>query len=185
MCPLVKFNSSDTAHVAIMAVILAVAEATVFRTVHPLLPPIFIAPFVMCFVLGASQAFCRKQWAIGLVAFVLTVLASGTIMPGQFMIPVYGVLFSVRSENWWESRIAGSAATVLHFLYGVFLAPLIFSVAPAKAIVTSAKAYNSNMAWLLAAIAIAFGVCGMLAADAGRRTGMRIGLSMRDPHVDN
>jgi hypothetical protein len=42
-------------------------------------------------------------------------------MPGQLVIPLYGLLFQgARAENAWSCRVTGFSASVLHVLYGGF-----------------------------------------------------------------
>lgn len=145
----------------------------IFSTVYPLLPPIVVVPFLTCFFFGVTLAFSRKQLAIGIVAFLVTVLVKGTIMPGQVMIPLYGLLFQgAKTENRHSCRIVGFAGSSLHVLYGVLFAPLIFSVAPATGVVSWVRPLAGTLELSLAICTVGFGLCGMLAADAGRRTGL-------------
>jgi hypothetical protein len=167
------FNSKDTAIVAIASATLGVIESMIFSTVYPLLPPIVVVPFLTCFFFGVTLAFSRKQLAIGIVAFLVTVLVKGTIMPGQVMIPLYGLLFQgAKTENRHSCRIVGFAGSSLHVLYGVLFAPLIFSVAPATGVVSWVRPLAGTLELSLAICTVGFGLCGMLAADAGRRTGL-------------
>jgi len=145
----------------------------VFSTVYPLLPPIVIAPFLTCFFFGVSLAFSRKQLAIGVVAFLVAALVRGTMMPGQLMIPVYGLLFQgAKTENRHSCRVVGFAGSALHVLYGVVLAPSVFSVAPATAVVSWIRPLAGTFELSLAICAVAFGLFGMLCADAGCQTGL-------------
>jgi hypothetical protein len=154
---------------------LGVIEAAIYSTVYPTLPPIVIASFVTCFFFAVTLAFCRKQWVIGIVAFLVTALVRGLVLPGQFMIPAYGILFqAVKGRKWWACGAAGFAGSALHVLYGVLLAPLIFSVAPATAIISFAKPYTGSVGSALAICIAVFGILGMLAAEVGRRIGMRV-----------
>jgi hypothetical protein len=103
----------------------------------------------------------------------VTALVRGTMMPGQFMIPVYGLLFEgARAKNRHSCRIVGFAGSALHFLYGVVLAPLVFSVAPATGVVSWVRPLAGTLELSLAICAVAFGLFGMLCADAGCRTGL-------------
>jgi hypothetical protein len=154
---------------------LGVIEAAIYSTVYPTLPPIVVASFVTCFFFAVTLAFCRKQWIIGIVAFLVTALVRGLVLPGQFMIPAYGLLFqAAKGQKWWAGGTAGFAGSALHVLYGVLLAPLIFSVAPATAIVSFVKPYTGSIESVLAICIAVFGIIGMLAAEIGRRIGMRI-----------
>jgi len=175
MTGLFELKSNDAAHVAVASVVLAGVESAVFSTVYPLLPPIVIVPFVTCFFFGVTLAFSGKQFAIGIVALIITALVKGAAMPGQFMIPVYGLLFQgARADKRHSCRIAGFAGSSLHVVQGTVLAPLIFSVAPATALVAWVKPYTGTLALAVVVCALTLGVCGMLAADAGCRTGLRV-----------
>jgi uncharacterized membrane-anchored protein len=130
---------------------------------------------VTCFFFGVTLAFSGKQFAIGIIALVVTALVKGAAMPGQFMIPVYAVFFQgARPDKRHSWRIAGFAASSLHVVYGAVLAPMIFSVAPATALVTWVKPYTGTLALAVVVCTLTLGVCGMLAADAGCRTGLRL-----------
>ena len=167
------FSSKDTAIVAIASATLGVLEAMIFSTVYPLLPPIVVVPFLTCFFFGVTLAFSRKQLAIGIIGFLVTALVRGTMMPGQLMIPVYGLLFQgAKTENRHSCRVVGFAGSALHVLYGVVLAPLVFSVAPATAVVSWIRALAGTSELSLVICAVAFGLFGMLCADAGCRTGL-------------
>jgi hypothetical protein len=168
-----QLNSKDTAIVAIVSATLGVIESMIFSTVYPLLPPIVVVPFLTCFFFGVTLAFSRKQLAIGIIAFLVTALVRGTMMPGQLMMPVYGLLFQgAKTENRHSCRIVGFAGSALHVLYGVVLAPLVFSVAPATAVVSWIRPLAGTFALSLAICVVAFGLFGMLCADAGCRTGL-------------
>jgi hypothetical protein len=154
---------------------LGVIEAVVYSTVYPTLPPIVIASFVTCFFFAVTLVFSRKQWVIGIVAFLVTALVRGLVLPGQLMIPAYGILFqAVKGRKWWACGAAGFAGSALHVLYGVLIAPLIFSVAPATAIISLVKPYTGSVGSALAVCVVIFGTLGMLAAEVGRRIGMRV-----------
>jgi hypothetical protein len=168
-----QFNSKDTAIVAIASATLGLVESMIFTTVYPLLPPIVVVPFLTCFFFGVTLAFSRKQLAIGIIAFLVTALVRGTMMPGQLMVPVYGLLFQgAKTENRHSCRIVGFAGSALHVLYGVVLAPLVFSVARATAVVSWIRPLAGTFELSLAICAVAFGLFGMLRADAGCRTGL-------------
>jgi len=172
---LLEFDSTDVGYTAVFSAMLGVIEAVIYSTVYPTLPPIVIASFVTCFFFAVTLAFCRKQWVIGIVAFLVTALVRGLVLPGQFMIPAYGLLFqAVEGRKWWACGAAGFAGSALHVLYGVLLAPLIFSVAPATAIISFAKPYTGSVGSALAICIAVFGISGMLAAEVGRRIGMRV-----------
>jgi len=168
-----QFKSKDTGIVATASATLGLLESIVFTTVYPLVPPIAVVPLLTSFFFGATLAFSQKQLAIGIVAFLVTVLIRGTIMPGQVMIPVYGLLFQgAKTGNRHSCRIVGFAGSSLHVLYGVLLAPLVFSVAPATAVLSWIKTLAGTLEISLAIFAVGVGLCGMLVADAGRRIGV-------------
>jgi hypothetical protein len=167
-----QFNSKDAAIVAIASATLGVIESMIFSTVYPLLPPIVVL-LLTCFFFGVTLAFSKKQPAIGVVAFLVTVLVRGKIMPGHVMIPLHGLLFQgAKIENRHSCRIVGFAGSSLHVLYGVLFVPLIFSVAPATGVVSWVRPFTGTLELSLAICIVGFGVCGMLVADAGRRTGL-------------
>jgi hypothetical protein len=146
-----------------------------FSAIYPALPPILVIPFVTCFIFAITLAFCRKQWIIGVVSFILTTTNRGALMPGQLMIPLYGLVFQgARAEKAWSCRLAGFSASVLHVLYGMILAPMIFSVAPAAAILSLVRGHVLDFGSAITICAAVFGLGGMLSADIGRRLGIRV-----------
>jgi hypothetical protein len=164
------------AQIAVASAVLGITEAIVFSTIYPALPPILVVPFVTSFIFAVTLTFCRQQLMIGVVSFILTDVIRGAFMPGQLMIPLYGLLFQgARAENAWSCRLAGFSASVLHVLYGMILAPMIFSVAPAAAILSLVRGHALDFVWATAVCAVVFGLGGMLAADIGRQSGIRIG----------
>lgn len=168
--------SRDVAQIAVASAVLGITETIVFSTIYPALPPILVVPFVTSFIFAVTLTFCRHLWMIGVVSFILTAVIRGAFMPGQLMIPLYGLLFQgARAENAWLCRLAGFSASVLHVIYGVILAPMIFSVAPATAILSLVRGHALDFGSAIAICAVAFGLGGMLSADIGRRLGIRIG----------
>jgi hypothetical protein len=168
-------RSREATQIAVASALLGIIEALVFSAVYPALPPILIVPFVTSFIFAVTLAFCRKQWIIGVVSFILTAAIRGAFMPGQLMIPIYGLVFQgARAKKPWSCRLAGFSASFLHVLYGVILAPMIFSVAPASAILTFVRGRGLDFGSAIAICAVAFGLGGMLLADIGRRLGIRI-----------
>jgi hypothetical protein len=168
--------SREATHIAVASALLGIIEALVFSTVYPALPPILIVPFVTSFIFAVTLAFCRKQWIIGVVSFVLTSAVRGAFMPGQLMIPIYGLVFQgARVENAWSCRLAGFSASALHVVYGVILAPMMFSVAPATAILSLVRGRSLDFGSAIAVCAVTFGLGGMFLADMGRRLGIRVG----------
>jgi hypothetical protein len=163
----------------VASAVLGIIEAMMFSAIYPALPPILVVPFVTSFIFAVTLAFCRKQWIIGGVSFILTAAIRGAFMPGQLVIPVYGLLFQgARAENAWSCRLAGFSASVLHVLYGMVLAPMIFSVAPAAAILSLVRGHALDFGFAIAICAVVFGLGGMLSADIGRRSGIRIGATL-------
>jgi hypothetical protein len=137
---------------------------------------ILVVAFVTSFIFAVTLAFCGKQWMIGVVSFVLTAAIRGAFMPGQIVIPLYSLVFQgARAENAWSCRVTGFSASVLHVLYGVILAPMIFWVAPAVAILSLVRGHALDFGSAIAICVVAFGLGGMLSADMGRRLGIRIG----------
>ena len=168
-------RSREVTQIAVASAVLGITETIVFSAIYPALPPILVVPFVTSFVFAVTLAFCRKQWIIGVVSFILTAAIRGAFMPGQLMIPLYGLLFQgARAENAWSCRLAGFSASVLHVLYGMILAPMIFSVAPAAAILSLVRGHALDFGAAIAICAVVFGLGGMLSADIGRRLGIRI-----------
>jgi hypothetical protein len=174
-----EFSSTDVGYTAVFSAVLGVVETMIYSAVYPTLPPIVIAAFVNCFFFAVTLAFCRKQWVIGIAAFLVTALARGLVLPGQFMIPAYGLLFqAAKGQKWWACALAGFSGSALHVLYGVLLAPLIFSVAPATAIVTLVKPISGGIGPAIAICTVLFGLGGTLTAYVGYRIGSRIHGSM-------
>jgi len=172
-------RSREVTQIAVASAVLGIIEAMMFSAIYPALPPILVVPFVTSFIFAVTLAFCRKQWIIGGVSFILTAAIRGAFMPGQLVIPVYGLLFQgARAENAWSCRLAGFSASVLHVLYGMVLAPMIFSVAPAAAILSLVRGHALDFGFAIAICAVVFGLGGMLSADIGRRSGIRIGATL-------
>jgi hypothetical protein len=164
------------AQIAVASAVLGIIEAILFSAIYPALPPILVVPFVTSFILAVTLVFCSKQWVIGVVSFILTAAIKGAFMPGQIMIPLYGLIFQgARSDNAWSCRVAGFSASFLHVLYGMVLAPMIFSVAPATPILSLVRNHAFDFGSAIAICAFVFGLGGMLAADVGSRLGIRIG----------
>jgi hypothetical protein len=159
----------------VASALLGIIEAMIFSSIYPTLPPIMVIPFVTCFIFAVTLAFCRKQWIIGVVSFLLTTAVRGALMPGQLMVPLYGLLFQgAQAQNPWSCRLAGFSASALHVLYGMILAPMVFPVAPATAILSLVRSYALDFGSAIAICAVIFGLGGMISADVGRRLGIRI-----------
>jgi hypothetical protein len=169
------FSSRDVGYTAVFSALLGVINTVIYSMVYPTLPPIVIASVVNCFFLAVTICFCRKQWIIGVLAFIVTALVRGLVLPGQLMIPAYGLLFqAAKGRKRWTCALAGFAGSGLHLLYGVLFAPLIFSVAPATAVISLVKPYAGGIASAIAICTALFGIGGAVAAHIGYRIGMRI-----------
>ena len=162
------------ARVAVFSATLALVETIIFRSVYPVLPPIVIVPFATCLFFGMASVFTRKQWIIGLVSFILTVTLTGSFLPGQLMIPIYGLLFQKACGRHSLVGVAGFVGSLLHVLYGTLLAPLIFSVAPARQIVTWLTPYVGQLALAIVIVSATFGVLGVVGAEIGYRIGSTV-----------
>jgi hypothetical protein len=91
------------------------------------------------------------------------------------MIPVYALLFQMCEGKWYRSAsIVGFAASILHVFYGVVLAPSIFSIAPARMVMSWLITYLPQFMQAITLMTVIFGIGGMLAAEAGRRMGLRV-----------
>jgi hypothetical protein len=162
-------------YTAVFSALLGVINTVIYSVVYPTLPPIVIASVVNCFFFAVTMSFCRKQWIIGILALLVTALVRGLVLPGQLMIPAYGLLFqAAKGRKWWSCAAAGFAGSGLHLLYGVLFAPLIFSVAPATAIISLVKPYAGGIASAIAISTTLFGIAGAVAAHIGYRIGIRI-----------
>jgi len=139
-----------------------------------MLPPIVVMPFVTSFVLAMSIPFHRGQWIMGLVASLLTVVSNGGILPGPFIIPVYGFVFQTG-----RVKLSGAVSSIIHVVYGVFLAPLIFVVAPAKVVLNWLLVYVSSLVPAVIIFLVVFGVAGAIAASSGYGIGLRIAEDLR------
>ena len=170
-----NLNSRETALVAVLSAMLGTIGEIIFSFVYPALPPIVVFPFVVCFFFGVTLSLTGRQLVIGLIGFLLMSVLRGAFLPGQLMVPIYALLFQVCEGKWYRSAaIVGFCGSVLHAVYGVLLAPLIFSVAPAKVVISWLIPYMGQFAFAIAAMMIIFGVVGMLAAEAGRQMGLRV-----------
>jgi hypothetical protein len=145
-------------YTAVFSALLGVINTVIYSVVYPTLPPIVIASVVNCFFFAVTMSFCRKQWIIGILALLVTALVRGLVFPGQ----------------WWSCAAAGFAGSGLHLLYGVLFAPLIFSVAPATAIISLVKPYAGGIASAIVISTTLFGIAGAVAAHIGYRIGIRI-----------
>jgi hypothetical protein len=172
---LLNLNSRDVSIVAVLSAMLAVIEATIFSYAYPALPPIVVIPFVSCFYFGVSLAFSKRQALIGVLGFLLSTLLRGSFLPGQLMIPIYGLLFQIsRKDSRNLTILMGFLAVLLHVLYGVLLAPLIFRVAPAQTVLLWLIDVLEEKTLALFTMIIAFCALGMFFAETGRRLGLAL-----------
>ena len=169
-----RMNSTEVARTAIFSSILTIADVLSYQLVWPMLPPILVAPFVTCFILGISLPFSKHQWVIGLVASLVTVFFTGGILCGPFILPIYGFVFQTR----WV-KFSSAFSPVVHMFYGVFLAPFVFSVAPAKIVYNWLLLYLGNIATAIMVAVLIFAVGGMITGASGYRLGLRIAKNMK------
>jgi hypothetical protein len=155
---------------ALFAAILTIIELVSFTCLYPVLPPIVAVPFVTTFVLAMSIPFIKHQWIVSLIAATLVILFMGNLLPGPLTIPVYGAMFQTR-----KVKLSGALSAMIHVIYGVFLAPLIFSVAPAKILYISCQNFFNSFTIALVAVLVLFGLFGAVAAGSGYKLGRLIG----------
>lgn len=167
-------RSVELSRTAILSALFSVIEFTVYTFTWPALPPIIMVPFITSFFLALTMPFSKSQWAMGLIASVITIVARGAVLPGPFVIPVYGLVFQSR-----RVKLSGMVSSVFHVLYCLFLAPLIFVVAPGKVIYQWLLAHLGSYAPAVAVAVVVFGVGGVLAASAGRTMGTRLAKVVR------
>jgi hypothetical protein len=129
----------------------------------------------MCFFFRFTLSLTKRQFVMGLISFVLTGILESALLPGQLMISVYALLFQMCEGKWYRSApVAGFAASALHVFYGVILAPSIFSIAPARVLMSWLIIYLRQFMQAISVMIVVFGIGGMLAAEAGRRMGLRV-----------
>lgn len=133
------------------------------------MPPIVAVPFVTTFVLAMSVPFVKNQAILSIIATTLVLLFMGNILPGPLTIPVYGIMFQTR-----KVKFSGASSAVIHVIYGVFLAPLIFSVAPAKVLYMSFQNFFNSFAIANVVVLLLFGVFGAISAGSGYKLGRLI-----------
>ena len=175
-----RLNSVELSGVAIFSSILTIAEVMSFALTWPLLPPIVVVPFITSFILAISIPFTRSQWIIGLIAFLITNISKGGILPGPFIIPAYGFIFQTG-----RVKLSGVLSSIIHVFYGVFLAPLIFSVAPAKLVYDWLLLSFGSFAPAILVATTVFGIGGAIAAGSGQAIGSGIAKNLpRRRHYD-
>lgn len=168
-------HSVEVARTALFASVLTVVDIITYKSTWPMLPPIVIAPFITSFVLGMSIPFTRHQWVMGLLASLMTILLTGGILPGPYILLIYGFVFQTA-----RTKFAGALASVAHMFYGVFLAPLIFSVAPAKIVYAWLLAHLGSLAPAITVAAFIFIVGGATTAASGYKIALRIAKNLNE-----
>jgi hypothetical protein len=166
-------RSIELSRAAIFSVILTVAELISFNFTWPILPPILVVPFITSFVLAMTIPFIRTQWIVGLIASLVTTISKGGFLPGPLIIPIYGFIFQTR-----KVKLSGAISSIIHVFYGVFLAPLIFTVAPATIVYKWLLIYFESLASVVVA-AIIFGGGGAIAASSGYKIGSKIARNLK------
>jgi hypothetical protein len=168
-------DSIELSKTALFSVILIVTEFISFNFTWPVLPPIVVVPFITSFVLAMALPFIKTQWIIGLIASLVIMIQKGGILPGPLIIPIYGFIFQTR-----KVKLSGAISSIIHVLYGVFLAPLIFSVAPATIVYKWLLVYLGSFAPAIVIAAVVFGVGGALAARSGYKIGLKIAKNLQE-----
>jgi hypothetical protein len=168
-------NSVEVARTALFSSVLAVVDVITYKSTWPMLPPIVVAPFITSFVLGMSIPFSRHQWVMGLLASSMTILSTGGILPGPYILLIYGFVFQTA-----RIKFAGAFASVTHMFYGVFLAPLIFSIAPAKIVYNWLLAYLGSLAPAITVVTLIFIVGGATTAASGYKIALRIAKNLNE-----
>ena len=169
-------NSEELMMTVMFSAVLSIAEVLIYNLSWPLFPPITVMPFVTSFLLAVSISFTEKQWVMGLIAALIAIASKGGILPGLFIIPLYGILFQSR-----RIKAAGAVAPIIHVVYGVFLAPLLFVVAPALVIQDLILRFVNHLAFAVIVAAAIFGTMGAIGATIGYHTGLKIAKSI--PHL--
>jgi hypothetical protein len=173
-------KSLELCRTAMFSAILTAVLFITFSYTWPVLPPIVVIPFVTSFVLALSIPFSRNQWVTGLVASLFTIILKGGILPGPFIIPFYGFIFTSR-----RVKLSGLLTSIIHLFYGILLAPLIFSVAPAKIVYEWVLLYANNFAPVIVSAMLIFGALGAIASSVGYTIGLRIARSCTNGGLDD
>ena len=106
---------------------------------------------------------------MGLVAFLVTNISKGGILPGPFIIPAYGCIFQTR-----RVKLSGALSSIIHVFYGVFLAPSIFAVTPARIVHGWFLLRFGSFAPSIIVATTVFGMGGAIAAGFGHAIGLKI-----------
>lgn len=167
-------GSVELSRTIIFSVLFSLFQLALFNFTWPALPPIVIVPFLSSGFLALTLPFSRNQWAMGLVASMVTIVSKGAVLPGPFIIPVYGIIFQSR-----RAELSGAVTSSLHVVYSLFLAPVVFAAAPGKVLYSWLMAYSGSLVVAVATVMALFAVGGILSARAGRRVGERISISIR------
>jgi hypothetical protein len=164
----------ELSKLAVFSALLTVVELAVFTFTWPALPPIVVVPFITSLMLGLSLRYFRGQFLMALIACVITTLFKGALLPGPLALPVYGLIFQSG-----RVRLSGALSSAFHVIYGVFIAPAFFSVAPAKLLYDWMLRYVSNFDLAILVMLVIFAAGGALSAAAGYALGSRVSKSMR------
>jgi len=170
-----RMNSVEVARTALFSSVLAVADVITYKLTWPMLPPIVVAPFITSFVFGTSFPFTKHQWIMGLVASLTTILSTGGVLCGPYILLIYGFAFQTA-----RVKFSGAFASVTHMFYGVFLAPLIFSVAPAKIVYNWLLNYLGSLAPAITVATLIFIAGGAIAAASGYKIALRIAKNLKE-----
>jgi hypothetical protein len=170
-----RMNSVEVTRTALFSSVLAVVDILTYKSTWPMLPPIVMAPFITSFVFGMSIPFTKHQWVMGLLASLMTILSTGGILPGPYVLLIYGFVFQSA-----RVKFAGAFASVTHMVYGVFLAPLIFSIAPAKIVYNWLLVYLGSLGPAITVATLIFIVVGATTAASGYRIALRIATNLKE-----
>jgi hypothetical protein len=170
-----RMDSLEVARTAIFSSVLTVVDVIIYHFTWPMLPPILLVPFINCLFFGMTLPFSRHQWMMGLIASIVTILSTGVVLPGPFILPVYGFAFQTR-----KVKFSGAFASVTHMFYGVFLAPFIFSVAPAKIVYDWLLLILGDFAPAIIVITLVFIAVGVVAGSLGYRVALRIAGNLKE-----
>jgi len=116
---------------------------------------------------------------MGLLASLMTILSTGGVLPGPYILLVYGFVFQTA-----RVKFAGALASVTHMFYGVFLAPVVFSIAPAKIVYNWLLAYLGSLAPAITVVSLIFIVGGATTAALGYKIGLRIAANLKEININ-
>ncbi len=162
-------STIELARIAMFSAIMSIAEIGVFTFTWPAIPPIIIMPYVTSFLFAISLPFLHHRWMVGIVAAIVATLVKGMIMPGLLFLPIYGFIFQSGL-----AKTSGAVSGALHVIWGVILAPLFLSVAPAKALLKWFMPFTGSMWLALLTTVVIYAIGSLLAAAAGYTLACRI-----------